>query len=103
MRGGFRRRLGTGEFVRGYLKEKGPSYVQEMWRAFKSWCRSWGYEPASYESFRSYFWNLKELGLVEKDREEESPFGENRIYYKINPARVDHPAWEDPRGFRRQI
>jgi len=79
-RGGFRRKLGTDEFARDCLKEHSPTYVQEMWRAFKRWCMGFRHDSASYESFRSY---LKELGLIEKDREEKSSFGENKIYYRL--------------------
>ena len=98
-RGGFKRGLGTGEFIRRCLGEKGPSYVQELWRAFKRWCGERGYSAPSYDSFRSYVWYLKELRLIERDREEESGFGESRVYYRLNPERVDHPAWRNPKKF----
>lgn len=96
-RGGFKREFGTGEFVRDYLQENGPSHIYEIWRAYRNRCEKKGYEPANYDNLRSYFWHLKELGLVERDHEEESGWGANRIYYRLNPEKLNNPAWANPR------
>lgn len=95
-KGGFKRGLGTGEFVRNDLRN-GPSYIHKIWRAFRDWCEKRGYHHPTYDNFRSYFYHLKKHGLVEVDREEESGWGADRIYYRLNPNKLDDPAWTNPR------
>lgn len=95
-RGGFKRVLGTGEFVRDYLRN-GPSYIHKIWRTHKNWCEKMGYTPPAYDSFRSYFWYLKKLNLVERDHEEKTNWGADRIYYRLNPKKLDDSAWVNPR------
>ena len=95
-RGGFRRVLGTGEFVRNDLRN-GPSYIHKIWCALKGWCEKKGYHPPTYDNFRSYFYHLKKRGLVEVDHEEESGWGANRIYYRLIPEKLNDPTWANPR------
>jgi len=98
LKGGFKREKSTGEVIRDFLLENGPSYVQEIWRFHKKWCRGRGYSPPSYQSFRSnHIDKLKKLGLIRFVREEESEFGEPRRYYELNTDLLDDdPAWRNP-------
>lgn len=96
-RGGFKREFGTGGFVKDYLRENGPSHIYAIWVAFRNLCEKKGYTPATYDNFRSYFWHLKKHGLVEKHHKEKTSWGEDRIYYRLNPNKLDDPAWVNPR------
>lgn len=99
-KGGFKRELGTGQFTKDHL-QKQPDYIQEICRALRKWCEKKGYHPPTYESYRSYFQYMKKLNLVEKYGEKESKwrYGAKRIYYRLNPEKLDDPAWANPRKF----
>jgi len=85
----------TGLFVRDYLKKNGPCCVHELYRAVRDKKEELGLETGSYDSFRQYFWRLKELNLVEFVKEEEHDgFGEPKRYYDV--ADYDNNAWRDP-------
>jgi len=94
-----------GVFVREYLLRVGEDYIQNIWRAYKKWCLKNGFNPPSYQSFRSYFWHLKDLGLVELSRVEESNFGIERHYYRVKKGKENSEAWQDPlkaKGLRKK-
>lgn len=100
-RGGFKRKFGTGKFIKDYL-QKEPSYQRKIWSDLVT---QYGerYRVPTYDNFRSYFSRLKKHGLVEKYGEEKSDWGKksdwgvNRIYYRLNPEKLDDPAWTNPR------
>lgn len=101
-RGGFRRKLGTGEFVRNYLREHGPSRNYVIWQAYRDYCEKHGYSGIEYDNFRSYFWYLKKVGLVEVDHYEKCPRGGRYIYYRLNPEMLGDSSWKNPREFYKR-
>lgn len=93
-KGGYQKAFGTGHFIKRYLDEEGESYVWEIFENLKEQRKANGEDPPSYESFRSYLWKCKELGLIENTKEEESPWGEKKQYYKLLDK--DDIAWDNP-------
>lgn len=99
-RGGFKRKFGTGKYIKDRL-QKEPSYQFKIWSDLVT---QYGerYRVPTYDNFRSYFWHLKKHGLVEKYGVEKSDWGKDhigadRIYYRLNPEKLDDPAWTNPK------
>ena len=87
-------------FIRDYLLEHGEGYIHEVYRSFREWLKSEGYTRfPSYQSFRTYFWRLRNLGLIEFVREEPSSnpvLKAPRRYYRIVPGMENDVRWINP-------
>ena len=94
--GGFKRPVGTGEFIRDFLLRHGEAYPNQVYSAFRKEYKKERY-VTSYASFRKYFYILKELGLIEFLREEPSSKGGfSRRIYRITPGKEDSEKWLSP-------
>jgi len=91
-----------GRWIRGWLLTTGSSYVYEMYKAWLLFCKraelfaDVRIKPGTYQSFRTYFYLLNRLGLVEKITEIPAKRGVKRSYYRIAPGMENHPAWNHP-------
>jgi len=91
-----------GLWIRGHLQDVGNSYVYRMWKDWLSFVKiasELGVEikPGTYQSFRTYFHLLKQLGLVRvywKAPKEKRGF--SKVYYELVPEKIDDPAWMRP-------
>jgi DNA-binding PadR family transcriptional regulator len=87
-------------FIRDYLLSHGEGYIHEIYRAFREWLKAENYvKLPSYQSFRTYFWRLRRLGLIEFVRDEPSgnPFLKApRKYYRIVPGKENDEGWINP-------
>jgi len=103
----------TGIFIRDYLQEHQPCYIQEIHRAFKEYKKKKGLRPPSLASFRSYFLCLRKLGLIEFVREGDKPKAkgesekilekfQRRKYFKIVLGQENSPFWNNPQFYLRR-
>lgn len=112
---------GTATMIRSVMQASGrPMYVAEIHRAVKT--RITGQvisgillpginqsreqqgkkplTPPSYKSIRNMIYDLKRLGLIKFSHDEANPSRPTafkRRYYILDPARVNHPYWRNPR------
>lgn len=113
----------TGEFIRDHLLEEGEDYPYNVWKELlekrarvygifnvlelrdkrteevRDALENHGVKVGSYQNVRNYFYWLRELGLIEKSREESSEKAnlEPRKYYKVVEGKEDAEEWANPR------
>lgn len=92
----------TGLWIRGHLLDVGEDYPYRMWKFYNQFClyarkRGAFLPTVSYVSFVRYIHLLKDLGLIEKVREEPSKKkGIMRSYYKVVEANLRSHYWINP-------
>jgi hypothetical protein len=80
--------MATGEAIREYLlttKKGNPYGFFKVFRQFK--------ESTSYASVSTFFYVLKEIGLIQPAGTEPSKQGWSKHMYEITPGREKDPAW----------
>ena len=89
-----------GLWIRGHLLDVKMMYVYSMYKSWRMFCdvaAEFGakIKPGDYQSFRTYFHLLKQLGLVrvylEFVRE-----GRRVVAYELVPEKIDDPGWRRP-------
>lgn len=103
-KGGFKRKIKTGIWIRDALIKKGEAHIHELYIEHKRDLRSINkdYKTGEYQNFRTYFYVLRKLGLVEETRKEAPPQKANkpwlhdRTYYRVVKGREEDPAWQNP-------
>lgn len=94
-----------GIWIRGHLLDVKTDYVYSMyltWRdVFCLYAEGTGVRinPGTYQAFRTYFYLLKQLGLVRvylKMSKKPGDRGLPKVHYEVVPERIDDPAWTRP-------
>jgi len=85
----------TWRFIRTWLLVTGGDYCYRVWKAFsKSLVEEHGQRPPTYQSFSRYWWNLKQLGLIEPlGRPRKSKGGKPLQLYRVVPGRESEKEW----------
>ena len=81
-------------FIRDYLISHKEAYPYEIYKAYKS------FRKITPQTFYTYIWTLEKLGLIVRTgRTEPSTKGRfNKVYYKINPSKIDDENWINPKA-----
>lgn len=90
----------TGVWIRDHLVLVEEDYVWNMYSLYREFARSVPYNPGSYQTFRTYLFVCRDLGLIREVRQEESEIvaidKKPRIYYSVVQEELYNPAWEHP-------
>lgn len=90
-----------GMWIRGHLLDVKSTYVYSMYKSWRMFCDiaidllEAKIKPGDYQSFRTYFHLLKQLGLVRRVFEYVEK-GRRRVIYEVVPEKIDDPAWGRP-------
>jgi len=107
IKGGFKREVPTGLWIRDRLLEE-EAHIHDLYRRHKLELLKKGYKPGTYQNFLNYFNVLKKLGLIEEvgrapavkilknGSEKEYSHLHERIYYRITKGKENDPAWQNP-------
>ena len=96
-RRGWRPYAQTGLWIRSHLLTVGADYVYRMWKLFNHHLKAMGLPEVSYKSFRNYIYLLKKNKLIiPVSTAPSSKHGKPRVYYAINPSKINDPAWSNP-------
>ena len=99
------RRGWKGVWIRGHLGDRRQDYPYGMYRRWLFFCNQAKYEaevvikPGTYQSFRTYFYVLRRLGLVTLYASRPKLSGEpgsGRHIYVLTPGMEEDPRWESP-------
>lgn len=90
----------TGIWIRDHLRDVGEDYVWNMYRAYREFARDVPFNPGKYQTYRTYLYVCKLIGLIaEKRRErslevnlEQSP----KVFYCVVEEKLGDTAWENP-------
>jgi len=93
-----------GLWIRGRLLEVGSTYVYGLYKSWRTFCEQAEVlgvkiKPGNYQSFRTYFHLLKQLGLVREHLRIPKHPGEKglpKVHYEAIIERIDDPAWTRP-------
>ena len=84
-----------GRWIQGYLLTYGRGNPYSMWKAYQQFAATLGINPGTYNSFKTYLWILKKLGLVRVvTRVRGKGFG--KTYYAIRRGMENSPLWRHP-------
>lgn len=98
------RRGWKGIWIRGHLGDRRQDYPYGIYRRWVSFCNQAKeaetvIKPGTYQSFRTYFYVLRRLGLVTLYTRRPKPSGEpgsGRHIYVLTPGTEADPRWESP-------
>lgn len=81
-------------FIRDYLLGVKEAYPYQIYQEYKK------IRKITPQTFYTYIWVLEKLGLIIRTgKTEPSSKGKfDRVYYKINPYKVDDEAWVNPKA-----
>jgi hypothetical protein len=82
------RKIKIAELIRQLFMENGELFAAEVYRQLKQQGRK-----TSYKAIQRTFYDLRQLGMIEFVRSENSSTPINRQYYRIASGREDDSRW----------
>ena len=94
--GGGRSVSRKGLWIKNHLLEVGQDYVYSMHIRWKGFIEEAGLniKAGTYQSFRTYIYVLKRLGLIQRVGASTGRF--SKSYYSLDLEQVDSPKWGNP-------